>query len=199
MTITNLDAFTVAITLAEADISSVELGQKAVITFDALPDLTLTGKVTSLDTVGTNSQGVVSYTVVVTPDVTDATVKGGMTTSVNVITKVASDVLAVPSTAVKSQGTDSKYVQILENGAPTNVTIEAGMSTDSYTEITSGLTEGEEIIVQTVTANSGGTSTTNRNSGGILDSGGSGPPIDIQGGGFPSGGPPSGGFVAPGG
>ncbi len=185
LTITNLDAFTVAITLAEADISSVAVGQKAVITFDALPDLTLTGKVTSVDTVGTNSQGVVSYTVVVTPDITDSAVKGGMTASVNVITKVASDVLAVPSTAVKSQGT-SKYVQILKDGTPTDVTVEVGLSTDSYTEITSGLTEGEEIIVQTITAGSGGTSTTTRGSGGILNTGGG------------TGGPPSGGFTPPG-
>ena len=115
ITITNLDAFTVSITLAEADISSIEVGQKAIITFDALPSLTLTGKVTSVDTVGTNSQGVVSYTAIVTPDVTDPTVKGGMTASVNVITKVVSDVLAVPSTAVKSD-TSGKYVQILKNG-----------------------------------------------------------------------------------
>lgn len=189
ITITNLDAFTVSISLAETDISAVELGQKAVITFDALPDLTLTGKVTSVDTVGTNNQGVVSYTVVVTPDITDPSVKGGMTASVNVITKVASDVLAVPTTAVKSQSDGTKYVQVLENGAPSNVTVEVGMSTDSYSEITSGLTEGQEIIVKTVTANSGNTSTTNRNSGGGL--------LDQGGGTVIQGGPPSGGFSVP--
>jgi multidrug efflux pump subunit AcrA (membrane-fusion protein) len=192
MTITNLDSFTASITLAEADISSVELGQKAVITFDALPDLTLTGKVTSIDTTGTNSQGVVSYSVVITPDITDKSVKGGMTVSVNIITQVATDVLAVPSTAVKSQGTDgTSYVQILENGTPSNVTVETGMSTDSYTEITSGLTEGQEIIVQTATASAGNTTTSQRNSSGGL--------LGTEGG-MPSGGPPSGGggFSPPG-
>jgi multidrug efflux pump subunit AcrA (membrane-fusion protein) len=198
MTITNLDSFTASITLAEADISSVQLGQKAVIAFDALTDLTLTGKVTSIDTTGTNSQGVVSYSVVITPDITDTSVKGGMTVSVNIITQVATDVLAVPSTAVKSQGTDgTSYVQILESGTPSNVTVETGMTTDSYTEITGGLTEGQEIIVQTVTTSDGNTTTTQRNSGGgLLDTGGG---IDT-GGGMPSGGPPSGGgsFTPPG-
>lgn len=193
MTITDLEAFTATITLAESDIFSVELGQKAVITFDALPDLTLTGRITSIDTTGANNQGVVSYSVVVTPDATDPSVKGGMTVSVNIITQVATDVLAVPSTAIKSQGTDgSKYVQVLENDTPASVTVETGMSTDSYTEITSGLTEGQEIIVQTVTAGSGSTSTTNRSSGGILEQGGAGS--------MPSGTPPGGGagFIGPG-
>ena len=192
MTITNLDAFTASITLAEADISSVEVGQKAVITFDALPDLTLTGKVTSIDTTGTNSQGVVSYTAVVTPDVTDPTVKGGMTVSVNIITEIASDVLAVPSTAVKSDSSGGNYVQILEDGAPSNVTVEVGMSTDSYVEITSGLTEGQEIIVQTVSSGAGSTTTTSRNSGGLLDQG---TPTGVPGGAMPSGG---GGMTPPG-
>jgi multidrug efflux pump subunit AcrA (membrane-fusion protein) len=189
MTITDLGSFTASVTLAENDISSVEVGQKAVMTFDALPDLTLTGKVTSIDTTGTNNQGVVSYTVVVTPDVGNSNVKGGMTVSVNIITKVATDVLAVPSSAVKSQGTDgTTYVQVLENGVPTNVTVEAGMSTDSYTEIVSGLTEGQEIIVKTVSASAGNTTTTvRRSNGGLLNTGGT-----------PTGGPPSGGFVPPG-
>lgn len=189
MTITDLDSFTASVTLAETDISSVEVGQKAIMTFDALPDLTLTGKVTSIDTTGTNNQGVVSYTVVVTPDVGSKSVKGGMTVSVSIITKVATDVLAVPSSAVKSQGTDgTQYVQVLQNGVPTNVTVETGMSTDAYTEIVSGLTEGQEIIVKAVSASSGNTTTTiRRSSGGLLNTDGT-----------PAGGPPSGGFVPPG-
>ena len=192
MTITNLDAFQTTTTLAESDISLVAVGQKAVITFDALPDLTMTGKVSSVDTTGTNSQGVVSYNVVVVPDTTNPNVKGGMTVSVNIITAVATDVLAVPSAAVKSATDGSKYVQVLENEQPGNVTVEVGMSTDSYTEITSGLSEGEEVVTQTVTANSGSTATTTRGQGG-------GAIFEQGGGAFPGGGPPGGGvFIAPG-
>ena len=66
----------------------------------------------------------------------------------------------MPSTAVKSSTDGTKYVQILQNGAPTNVTVETGMSGDSYIEITSGLTEGQEIITATSTASKGGTTAT---------------------------------------
>ena len=66
----------------------------------------------------------------------------------------------MPSAAVKSATDGTKYVQILQNGQPVNVTVETGMSSDSYTEITSGLTEGQEIITATSTAGKSTTATT---------------------------------------
>ena len=182
--ITDPNVYQATVTIAETDISSVAVGQKVTLTFDALPDLTLTGKVTRVDTVGTNSSGVVSYTAVIAPDVMNPSVKSGMTVTANIITKTAQDVLAVPSSAVKTSN-GSSYVQILQNGVPTDVTVETGMSGDSYVEITSGLTEGESIITATSSSSKSGTTTTTsrRSSGNILNTGG--------GGGFT---PPAGGF-----
>ena len=61
MTLTNPESFQVTTTLTESDVGGVKVGQKAVLIFDALPDLTLSGKVTRVDATGTNDQGVVSY------------------------------------------------------------------------------------------------------------------------------------------
>jgi RND family efflux transporter MFP subunit len=191
-TITNPDVHQATITLAESDISAVEAGQRALITFDALPDLTLPGRVTRVDTTGTNESGVVSYSVVITPDAMDPSVKGGMTVSVSIITDVAQDVLAVPSSAVKSAA-GSKYVQILQNGQPVNVTVEVGMSNDSYTEITSGLTDGQEIITATTTSGGSATSTTTRGQPNMLEGGG----FIMEGNGPPPGAFPSGGATPP--
>ena len=188
--ITDPNTYEATVTVAETDISSVQVGQKVTMTFDAITDLTLTGKVTRVDTVGTNSSGVVSYSAIITPDVMNPSVKSGMTVTANIITKTAIDVLAVPSTAIKTSSGTS-YVQILQNGVATDVTVETGLVSDSYTEITSGLTEGESIIVST-TNGSGSTSTTTRRSGNVLGGGGG---SFIQGGG--TGGPPA-GFVPPG-
>jgi multidrug efflux pump subunit AcrA (membrane-fusion protein) len=85
---------------------------------------------------------------------------------------------------VKTSSDGTKYVQMLQNGQPTNVTVETGMSNHSYTEITSGLNEGQEIIVATST--SSGSKTTSTTSfrpgqGGVL--GGDGGGIVIEGGG----------------
>ena len=129
---------------------------------------------------------------VITPDAMDPSVKGGMTVSVSIITEVAQDVLAAPSSAVKSAA-GSKYVQILQNGQPVNVTVEVGMSNDSYTEITSGLTEGQEIITATTTSSGSATSTTTRGQPNMLEGGG----FIMEGNGPPPGAFPSGGATPP--
>jgi macrolide-specific efflux system membrane fusion protein len=192
MTITNPDLYQATISLAESDIGDVEVGQTAILTFDALPDVTSSGRVTRVDTTGTNESGVVSYGVVITPDVMDESVRGGMTVSVSIITDMAQDVLAVPSSAVKSAA-GRKYVQILQNGQPVDVTVEVGMSNDSYTEITSGLTEGQEVITATITASGGTTSTTTRGQPNVLEGGG----FIMDGNGPPPGAFPSGGVTPP--
>ena len=188
--ITDPNTYEATVTIAETDISSVAVGQKVTLTFDAMTDLTLTGKVTRVDTVGTNSSGVVSYTAIITPDVMNPSVKSGMTVTANIITKTAQDVLAVPSSAVKTSNGTS-YVQILQNGVPTDVTVETGLSSDSYVQITSGLTEGESIITATSSSSKSGTTatTTRRSTGNVFGSGGGN--VLGGGGGFQ---PPAGGF-----
>jgi membrane fusion protein, macrolide-specific efflux system len=190
--ITDPNVYQATVTIAESDISSVEVGQKATLSFDSLTDVTLTGSVTRVDTVGTNSSGVVSYSAVITPDVMNPAVKSGMTVTASIITETAANVLAVPSTAVKTSNGGS-YVQILQNGVPSNVTVETGLSSDSYVEISSGLTDGQEIIVSSTTASaskSGSTTTTVRGQGNVLQGGGM--IIDGTGGGPPAGFTPPG-------
>lgn len=188
-TIVDLDTFRVVLSVSESDISRLIVGQKAVITFDALEDLTLTGKVTAVDFTGSNTSGVVSYEVVVMPDATNSNVRAGMSVSVSIITDVATDVLAVPIAALKTATDGSSYVQTLgDDGSPTDITVETGMTTDSYVEVTSGLTEGQEIVVSTSKSSSTTATTTfQRGQGSLLDSGG-----------MPDGGFQTGGFAPPG-
>jgi RND family efflux transporter MFP subunit len=185
LVITDLSTWDVTVTLTETDISSVKVGQKATLTFDALPDVSLTGKVTSMDVTGTNSSGVVSYSATVTPDTGNDAVLGGMTVTASIITLVAADVIGVPLAAVKTASDGTYYVQLLENGKPVNQTVEIGSSDDTYTEITSGLTVGQEVITKTVNPSASTSTSTRSNGGGILNQGG---------GGFPTGGGPAGGF-----
>jgi len=152
------------ITLNEVDVAKIKLGQKATLTFDAVSDLTLTGEVTEIETLGTVSQGVVSYAVKITFDTQDERVKPGMSVSSAIITDSKNDVLFVPNSAVKQQG-DSNYVQIMINGVPQNRNVEIGLSNDTNSEILSGLKEGDQVVTQTITANSTNTSQTQSNTG----------------------------------
>ncbi len=178
------------VTLNETDIASVKVGQKATLTFDAISDLTLTGKVERIGTTGTNNSGVVTYDVVVKPDVLDDRVRPGMTVSAAIITRVSSDVLTVPSAAVKTAADGSASVQVLVNGSPQTRTVQTGASDDASIEVTSGVALGDKVVTQTIDPNKT-TSTTTAGSAGRSNRGFN---VLNGGGGPPAGGPQAGGF-----
>lgn len=99
------------ISLNEVDVARVKVGQKATLTFDAVPDLNITGQVAEIDAIGTVSQGVVSYNVKITFDTQDERVKPSMSVSADIIIEAKVDVLIVPNSAVKSQG-NSRFVEV---------------------------------------------------------------------------------------
>lgn len=150
------------ITLNEIDVAQVKTGQKANLTFDAVEGLSITGEVAEINTIGTVAQGVVSYGVKIIFDVQDDRIKPGMSVSVSIIIDSKSDILLVPISAVKTSGQES-YVEILASGQPQRKTVVTGLSSDTMTEIISGLDAREEVITQTI--NSGQTTTGTQNSG----------------------------------
>ncbi len=153
-----------SVTLNEVDAANVKAGQKALLTFDAIDGLSVVGQVDEIDAIGTVSQGVVSYNVKIAFATTDARVKSGMSVSSTIITESKTDVLLIPNSALKTQG-DVNYVQILESNAPVNKTVEVGLANDDYTEIVSGLNEGDKVITKTVSsADSSSTSSTSSSS-----------------------------------
>lgn len=152
------------ISLNEVDVSKVKIGQKVDLTFDAIDDLKITGEVVEIDTIGTVSQGVVSYSVKISFGSQDERVKSGMSVNASIITNEQNDVLIVPSSAIKTLG-EKSFVEVLQEkismgNRKTQTTTQAvigkltpvvlGISDDTNTEIVSGLNEGDQIIVKTV-------------------------------------------------
>lgn len=136
-----------SITLNEVDVSKVSVGQKAKLTFDAIEDLTVDGTVTTVDLIGTVSQGVVNYNVEIVLDTQDERVKSGMSVSASIIVESKEGVLTVPNSAIKTQGA----MTYIETGnPPRRIPVKIGLSDDTSTEILSGLEEGDEVITRTV-------------------------------------------------
>jgi len=183
------------VSLNEVDVAQVKVGQKATLIFDAIPDLSISGEVAEIDSIGTVSQGVVSYTVKIGFDTQDERVKPSMSVTAAIITKAKTDVLTVSNAAIKSSG-DSYYVEILDNISadqenkmsgitsltpPRQVAVQVGLTDDSLTEITSGAKEGDRVVTQTsASTNTSATKTTTSSSsnGGIMQmmNGGGGRP-----------------------
>lgn len=150
------------ISFNEVDVAKIHLGDRASATFDAISDLMITGHVASIDQIGTVSSGVVNYTVRIVFDTNDARIKSGMSTSVTITTASHVDVLMVPNSAVKT-GNASSYVLLATSETdphPTQQAVEIGLVDDTNTEITSGLTEGQSIVIKTTTATAAKTTTT---------------------------------------
>ncbi len=73
--------------LTELNIVNIHVGDTATLSFDAIPDLELPGKVTAIKLLGATRQGDVDYDVIVTPDQMDARLRWNMTAKVIIVTK----------------------------------------------------------------------------------------------------------------
>ena len=140
---------TISINLTQIDVPKIKVGNKATVTLDAYPDKSFTGKVVSIDTVGTTSSGVTAYPTVIALDAKSTDILPNMSAAANSITNTKSDVLIVPSTSVKTQNGVST-VQTMKDGKPTDVSVEIGLSSDLETEILSGVNEGDTVVTATI-------------------------------------------------
>jgi len=154
----------VKITLNEIDVIKVQPGQKARITLDAFPTTIITGIVASVDSVGIVTQGVDEYTVHIllthsrSEDI--ANIRSGMSAEVIIVTAEKTDTLIVPASAIKTirgrtyvetLATQSTITSASATTSRQQIFVETGITDDISTEILSGIEEGTEIIVRTIT------------------------------------------------
>lgn len=135
--------------ISEVDVSKVKKGQVATITLDSFPGKTFTGKVIGVDRTGVVSQGVTNYPAIIQFDTDVLEILPNMAASVSIITDSKTSALIIPSSALQTQDGQS-FVRTLSNGQPQQVFVETGLTSDNQVEVTSGLSEGDEVITGTV-------------------------------------------------
>lgn len=198
-------SFNMTISVDELDISEIQKGQTAAVTIDALSDQTVNGTVTRISNIGSSSNGVTTYAVTVTLDKTEG-LMDGMSSSCTIAIDSASDVLFVPVGAVQTIA-NKKYVLVSDKSTSTSslpsstnmqkvpgaamtssasgtlVEVQLGLVNDSYAEITSGLTEGQIVLVPTFSSTSSTSSITSSFPGGGMmgDFTGGSRPENMQG------------------
>jgi multidrug efflux pump subunit AcrA (membrane-fusion protein) len=174
----------------ESDAVKVQVGQQASTTLDALPGTALTGTVQSIDQTATVTSNVVTYDAIVSVTGAPSDAKSGMTANVTVTTVAKDNVLELPTAAVQTQG-GSSFVNKMVNGQVVQTDVTTGLQGDSNTEITSGLAEGDQVVIDTGTVATSATRGTG-GTGGTLTGGGGAGGFTPGGGGF---GPGGGGFT----
>ncbi len=145
---------TITVNVTEVDTPKIAIGDKATVTFDAFPDKTFTGSVVSIDTVGAVTSGVTSYPTTIKLDVPESSIYPNMAAQAMIISNTKTDVVTVPSTAVKNRDGSSYVLLMGKDGKPQEQPVETGLSSDTVVEIVSGLSEGETVITNTVTSGS---------------------------------------------
>lgn len=144
--------FEAVIGINEIDINKIQVGQLAELSIDAIGDQ-IGGKVTRIDSNGTNTLGIVTYQVHIQPD-SFTNLKPSMSVDADIIISGKVDVLVVPAAAIQVKNGKS-YVKILNNTTDTSAQaveteVVTGISNSAVTEIVSGLTEGQNVIINIV-------------------------------------------------
>jgi HlyD family secretion protein len=135
--------------VSEVDINSVEVGQDATLTFDAVLGRAepYHGKVIQVSQAGDTIQGVVNFTVTVELIDADELVKPGMTAAVNIVINEQNDVLLIPNRAVRLVNTE-RAIYLLVNNQPQLVKIQLGSTDGTNSVLVSGdVKEGDPIIL----------------------------------------------------
>ena len=162
VTLVNLSKLEAQVNVSETDLPNIKVGQSVQVTFDALTGQTFTGTVTNVALVGTTSSGVVNYPVTIALDQPGASaspseIRPGMSANVSIVVERRDNILLVPNRAVKTSG-KQKTVTVLKDGKSTQVTVTLELSGDTQSEVTSGLNEGDAVVIQqtTTTSSQGG-------------------------------------------
>ncbi len=163
MTVGDLSELLAEVEVAESEVVSLKIGQKATIRVDALPDAPLSGTVTEIGSSGLKQVDVVKFRVKVVLEKPDPRVKPGMTAKVEIVTAEAPGAIAVPQQAVQTRWLDGKDKEVTRregDSSQREVTVvylfvgnkavrrevKTGIHDELWVEVTEGLAEGDQVI-----------------------------------------------------
>ncbi len=153
----DLSAAQVEISINEMDISKVKSGQKVDIIPDAFPDRSFTGTITSVSQIGRekgSGSSIKVFDIIVDIDVTDEILKPGITTTNKIVVGTLKDVLSIPIVAVVEENKKT-YVFVRDGGSFTRREVELGERNDNYVVVKNGLTESDVVALRNPEAKDG--------------------------------------------
>jgi len=160
----DLSKMFVEVSLDEADVGNVRLGQPVDIRVESLPEKALRGVVTRIDPQASTQSNITTVLVTVQIENPDALLKPGMTAACDFLVERAEDTLYLPSRAIRDVG-GSHVVTVLRGSEQADVPVEIGIVGNDRTEILEGLSEGAVVVLPSVVEGSQESSGQTRQSG----------------------------------
>lgn len=143
LVITDLSSPYIRADISENYATRIKVKQKASFVFDGLKEKTFNGYIDSIDTVGTSSQGVVTYRVRFSASNISSNIKPNMTALITIETLRKDSIIAVPNSAIINRN-GNKYVEEAKSHKMVEVIL--GTKGIAKTEVTSGLKPGIVIL-----------------------------------------------------
>lgn len=151
----DLSQMQINISVAEADIGQLHIGQQVNFTVDAFLDSTFSGTVKQVRLNPTIQENVVTYNVIAMVSNDDGTLLPGMTANIHFVVKQKTNALRVPNAALRYQPKDTEKklsgptIYQLKDGTPTPMQVSTGITDGNFTEIIGGdIQAGDSIIVR---------------------------------------------------
>lgn len=146
----DLGSLQVVLQVDEVDVGALAVGQAATVTLEGFPGVTIPAEIAAVAAAArATNDGAVNYEVRLTLAPTDLPLLVGMTADASLVTAEKQDVLLVPNAAVQIDRTNGTYSvnRLLADGATEVVTITVRLRDDQYTEVTGGLSAGDQVLL----------------------------------------------------
>ncbi|EER47474.1 membrane-fusion protein [Actinobacillus minor NM305] len=155
--VADLSKMLIKLEISEGDIAQVQEGQEIRFTTLAEPDRTYQSKIDTVDPALTtltdnnyteesgNTEAIYYYANALV-DNADNRLRIGMTVQGQVNIAKRENVLVVPTSTLKKKG-NKTTIQVLNNNQVEEKEIQTGLSDSQYTEVISGINEGEQVVV----------------------------------------------------
>ena len=157
--IPNTEMMVVKCKIHESVISNVKKGQRAVIKIDAIPDKSFRGEVSKVGVVPDSQNSWLNPDLkVYKTEITilgDFDIKPGLSANAQIIVKEIPDALVVPINAVISRENQS-FVYVVNGSSKDKRIVETGEYNDKFIQILNGLSNGEEVVLNSPSAIYGG-------------------------------------------
>lgn len=138
------DRYQVKVAIDELDIRGIEVGQEAVVTFDAIENQEYSGQVSNVSLAGDNQGGVATYTITVLLNETEG-ILPGLSANAKITTGLQENVILVPVECIQTIDGEKCVIRFCEDGTMESVPVTLGLVNNTFAEVTGAIKEGDQL------------------------------------------------------
>jgi len=154
--IADLSRLVIKVECNQIDVSKVRLGQRVTATFDGLPDERFAAHVLEIAPASIKTKELDVFPIKAELDTPDPRIKPGMTADVRIHIEEKPNAVTVPLESVRHEAGKAFVKRVIDQEKKRHterVEVVLGTQNDRFAEVLSGLSEGEEVLLDPPSAN----------------------------------------------